>query len=224
MKRGILLRYAANLSLVLALVAIWGTDGPARGSSTPPARGLGTAAPNPVQPIVKEMKDAQSRLKGGDTGPGTRGVQEHVVRDLDKLIEAAARQSDSSRGSRQPQSEAKSPQESQNGSPEEGKAQQKSGSLGPPSNTAGSEPGRTNGKRQPRAITAIAVPGHSSLAREVWGHLPPAVRENVRVDFSETVLPAYDELVRRYFEALLEEQSQPGPASSPGNRAAGPTR
>jgi hypothetical protein len=148
MKRGNLIRYAANLSLVAALAAIFGTDGPALGgSSTPPARGFGTTAPNPVQPIVKEMKDAQSRLKGGDTGPGTRGVQEHVVRDLDKLIEAAARQSDSSRGSRQPQSEAKSPQESQNGSPEEGKAQQ-NGSLGPPSNTAGSEPGRTNGKRQ----------------------------------------------------------------------------
>jgi hypothetical protein len=30
------------------------------------------------------------------------------------------------------------------------------------------------------------------------------MRENVRVDFSETVLPAYDELVRQYFEALLE--------------------
>jgi hypothetical protein len=175
-------------------------------SSTPPTRGLGATAPNPVEPIVKRMKAAQTRLKDGDTGPDTRGIQEQVVQDLEKLIDAASRQSNSSRSSQKSPSGVKSPKESENGSPQQSQAAPRSGADGASATTGGAAPGKRGGTRTPRAGQAkVAISGRGSLVREVWGHLPPAVRERVRVDFSETVLPAYDELVRRYFEALLEE-------------------
>jgi hypothetical protein len=191
----------------------------ARASSTPPARGLGATAPNPVEPIVKRMKAAQTRLKEGDTGPDTRGIQEQVVHDLDKLIDAASRQSESSRSSRKSPSGGKSPQESENGSPQPSQAAPRSGAEDASATSGGAAPGKHGGTRASRPVqTKVTVTGRGSLLREVWGHLPPAMRERVRVDFSETVLPAYDELVRRYFEALLEEPPQrKGGASGPTN-------
>ena len=191
----------------------------ARASSTPPTRGLGATAPNPVEPIVKRMKAAQTRLKEGDTGPDTRGIQEQVVHDLEKLIDAASRQSESSRSSHKSPSGGKSPQESENGSPQPSQAAPRSGADGASATTGGAAPGKHGGTRTPRAVqTKVTITGHGTLLREVWGHLPPAMRERVRVDFSETVLPAYDELVRRYFEALLEEPPQrKGGASGPTN-------
>jgi hypothetical protein len=188
----------------------------ARASSTPQTRGLGATAPNPVEPIVKRMKAAQTRLKDGDTGPDTRGIQEQVVQDLEKLIDAASRQSDSSRSSQKSPS-GKSPKESENGSPQQSQAAPRSGADGASATTGGAAPGRHGGARTPRVGQArVAITGHGSLVREVWGHLPPAVRERVPVNFSETVLPAYDELVRRYFEALLEESPR-GKGGAPGS-------
>jgi hypothetical protein len=209
---------AATLALG-ALLAAAGSDRAAAWSSTPPKRGMGATAPNVVEPIVKRMKAAQSRLNEGDTGSQTRGIQEEVVRDLDKLIEAASQQSESSRASRQSPSGGKSQRETENGSPQQEQGAKRGGSEG--AGTArGSAPGSRGGTRTPRAVqTKGAIGRPSTLVREVWGHLPPAVRERVRVDFSETVLPAYDELVRKYFEALLEEPpphagSAPAPSSA----------
>jgi len=188
-------------------------------SSTPPTRGLGATPSNPVEPIVKRMKAAQTRLKDGDTGPDTRGIQEQVVQDLEKLIDAASRQSDSSRSSNKSPSGGKSPKESENGSPQPSQAAQRSGADGASATTGGAAPGKRGGTTNPRPVQAkVSITGRGSLVREVWGHLPPAVRERVPVNFSETVLPAYDELVRRYFEALLEESPQrKGGAAGPTN-------
>jgi hypothetical protein len=208
MMRGKILAIALILCLS-DLFALRTDRATARASSTPPTRGLGATAPNPVEPIVKRMKAAQTRLKEGDTGPDTRGIQEQVVQDLEKLIDAASRQSESSRSSHKSPSSGKSPQESENGSPQSSQGAPRNGAEGASATTGGAAPGAHGGTRTPRAAQAkVTITGHGTLLREVWGHLPPAMRARVPVGFSETVLPAYDELVRRYFEALLEEPPQ----------------
>jgi len=201
-------------------VAMVGADqvlaGPEKGPEDAlAARGFGASAANPVAPIVKQMKAVETRLKGGDTGADTRGIQAQVVRDLDKLIDAASRQqSQPSRGMQKSPGGGKSPREPEDGSPQQqgaprqGQGAQQDKGEGPTATAGGSPPNRRGGLRTPRAVAAKSSrTGDRTLVREVWGHLPPAVRERVRVDFSETVLPAYDDLVRRYFEALLEEPS-----------------
>jgi hypothetical protein len=205
--------------------------GPEKGPEVAPAaRGFGASAANPVAPIVKEMKAAETRLKGGDTGPDTRGIQAQVVRDLDKLINAASRQqSQPNRSMQKMPGGGKSPREAedgspqQQGSPKQGQGSQQDKGEGPTATAGGAPPGTRGGLRTPRAVAAKSSrTGDRTLAREVWGHLPPAVRERVRVDFSETVLPAYDDLVRRYFEALLEEPS-PRNARTPAASSAPPS-
>jgi hypothetical protein len=190
------------------------------------ARGFGASAANPITPIVKQMKVVETRLKGGDTGADTRGIQAQVVRDLDKLIDAASRQqSQPSHGMQKSPGGGNSPREPEDGSPQQqgapkqGQGTQQDKGEGPTATAGGSPPSSRSGLRTPRAVaTKSSRTGDRTLVREVWGHLPPAVRERVRVDFSETVLPAYDDLVRRYFEALLEEPSPRNartPATSP---------
>ena len=213
-----------------AAIAIVGAGrvmaGPEKGpEDAAAARGFGASAANPVTPIVKQMKAAETRLKGGDTGPDTRGIQAQVVRDLDKLIDAASRQqSQPSHGMQKTPGGGKSPREGEDGSPQQqgsprqGQGSQQDKGDGPTATAGGSPPNRRGGLRNPRAAAKSSRTGDRTLVREVWGHLPPAVRERVRVDFSETVLPAYDDLVRRYFEALLEEPSPRNtrtPATSP---------
>jgi hypothetical protein len=208
-----------RFSLVVSLSAcFWlalavGDRARAGDDDVPAARGFGTAAPNPVAPIVDRMKSAATRLKQGDTGADTRTIQEQVVKDLDKLIEAASQQSQSGQGGNK--SNSGSQQQSQQQQQSEAKASQQSqgakqgagahGSAAP----GGAAPGTRGGSRNPKTTPKTAALNNQHLLlHEVWGHLPPALREHVRADFSETVLPAYDDLVRRYFEALLEESPQ----------------
>ncbi len=50
-----------------------------------------------------------------------------------------------------------------------------------------------------------------ALINEVWGHLPPSVREKLLNVPSEKLLPQYDTLIRRYYESLAE--------TTPGNQS-----
>jgi hypothetical protein len=224
-------RHRGSVAILMAWswLAIAGFDRAAWSADPPPARGFGASAPNPVEPIVKRMKAAQTRLKEGDTGPDTRGIQQQVVDDLEKLINAASRQSganNSRKSSSQGQSSQQDDKGSQSPQSQQQQQQQPGGSEAAPGTNGGAPPGASrNGRTRPVAVAKkVGNPGERTLAREVWGHLPPAVRERVRVDFSETVLPAYDELVRRYFEALLEDAPQRRGSAAPVPGSAAPDK
>ena len=53
---------------------------------------------------------------------------------------------------------------------------------------------------------AAALARRRALIDEVWGHLPPAMRERLLNVGSETLLPRYEEMIRRYYEALAEPE------------------
>jgi hypothetical protein len=179
------------------------------------------ADPRPIKPIMDGMHGAEARLKAGDTGADTRTIQEKVVNDLQKLIDAA--KSKSQDGS--PQQNSGSRQESGSQNPPQGKpaaSETPSGSGGAGSAGAGSspsgQPGRKPGAGKPSATEMEKKPTDGPrhhMLRDVWGHLPPALRERVPSDFHETILPAYDDLVRRYFEALLSGPTSTAPDQLP---------
>ena len=210
MNRRAQLSFVAGLGTCLWFALAASDRARAAADDGPAARGFGARAPNPVAPIVDRMKSAATRLKQGDTGAETRTIQEQVVKDIDKLIEAASQQSDSSPGGNKSNSERQQQQQSE----AKAAAQQSQGAkqqAGARASAApgGAVPGTRGGARNPKTTSKTAALNNQRLLlHEVWGHLPPAMREHVRADFSETVLPAYDDLVRRYFEALLDESPQ----------------
>jgi hypothetical protein len=192
-----------GLFVLVAVTALLPTAGGRCGAAVPAQGTMGPTGNEVVGPIIERMQNAQSRLKRGDTSSQTRKVQGQVVDDLQKLIDAARRNASrnqqqnpgSGRSSAQPQDQSQRGQASQAGS-------QPAAGL-PTGSKANSKPPATNGK--PPALTV------RPLWQAVWGHLPPTVRERVRnADFGETILPAYDDLVRRYFEALLDEPPAEG--------------
>ena len=186
----------------------------------PAARQEKDANLGPVKAIVDGMQNAGVRLKQGDTGSGTRTIQEQVVNDLQKLIDEAKSKS---RRSQQQKSESNQNKGSQNRS----ESQQKSGSdAASGTQPASGQPGRKSGMGKP-SISDKKPPGlpQRPLFREVWGHLPPALRERVPSDFHEAILPAYDDLVRRYFESLLDSSAERGsdPSVPPRGASSGST-
>lgn len=164
-----------------------------------------SAEPGPVKLIVEGMKDSQSRLKRGESGTETRAVQERVVNGLQKLIDHAKQnKNDGGQNNSSPRQDR-----SQQGPSQPSQSGQNQSSSGPANPSSGTKGGGKPGGAKPRTSEKdLAAKSRPPLLREVWGHLPPALRERMRdADFGETILPAYDDLVRRYFEALLEESS-----------------
>jgi hypothetical protein len=174
-------------------------------SASTPAKQVKDSDPGPIKPIIDGMQGAGARLKRGDTGPGTRTIQEQVVNDLQKLIDAAKPKSQENK--QQPNSGSRQETGSQN-RPQP----QENPSADATSEPAGNgQPGRKSGSAKP-SPSEKKSPGSPQrpLLREVWGHLPPALRERVASDFHEAILPAYDDLIRRYFEALLDGSTPTG--------------
>jgi hypothetical protein len=53
----------------------------------------------------------------------------------------------------------------------------------------------------------------AQMIKDVWGHLPPHVRERIDKSFSEKYLPKYEELVKKYYESLAQKNRK-SPAAS----------
>jgi hypothetical protein len=170
-----------------------------------------------VKSIIDGMQGAGARLKLGDTGAGTREIQEKVVNDIQKLIDAA--KAKSSNGNSQQNSGSRQQSGSQSQS-ESSQSQQSQGQDSGAKPAGTGQPGRKSGVGKPLPSDKRGTARQQRpLFREVWGHLPPALRERAPSDFHEVILPAYDDLVRRYFEAILDGTSsapnRPGQSSTP---------
>jgi len=63
-------------------------------------------------------------------------------------------------------------------------------------------------RRDPARQKAEEADKRRSDANDVWGHLPPTVREALQKSFNERYLPKYEELVRRYYESLAEKRRE----------------
>ena len=74
-----------------------------------------------------------------------------------------------------------------------------------PSGTAGGNPG---GKLPP---AKSSLPFDEDLAKDVWGHLPPKLRQQMTEYYKEDVMPKYAELLRLYYSSLSDKTTMPAP-------------
>ena len=172
---------------------------------------------NPLEEAVTGMRSAQERIAEKDTGQETREIQEQVVANLQKLIDMMKdRQSQPpSASSGSPQSpEDQQPRQPQKGNPN---PQQRVGQQNQQTNPEGQEKTQqqltkkenedatesTDEQREGRKGNANLAP-RPEMLNEVWGHLPPSVRLLLLNNSSDKYLPKYEDLARRYFEALAE--------------------
>jgi len=159
------------------------------------------AAADPLEDAIGQMRTVQRRIEAGDTGRQTRELQQQIVDNLEKLIERANRQQ--SRPNESPQPQQQPPdghkpdkqQQSNDTRSSGGKDQQKQNE---------DAKGSTDRVGKGRDHQAELLRRRQTV-KEVWGHLPPALQQKLLNIFSEKYLPKYEELVRRYYEALAEQ-------------------
>ncbi|MDA1213759.1 MAG: hypothetical protein O2955_14685 [Planctomycetota bacterium] len=162
-----------------------------------------------AQRIIEAMQAAQRQLSQGDAGSPTQNQQQNAEQAIDELLEQLE------------QFSSQSPPSDENSTQSHDEKQKRQGTKLQQENAEqGDETGATpNGKRrqdnQPQDSTDSTFSGDTGeenltvpkkLAKDVWGHLPDSVREQMLNLFSEKYLPRYEDLIRRYYEALADEE------------------
>ena len=166
--------------------------------------------PDELDRAVRNMRDISSRLGQRDVSEETTKLQTSVLSDIDALIERLKNQpppqqspnqspsnDSSNQQPQQQQNRQQQQQQDQTGTQQQGTQPQAGQS---PGKSAESETEQQREKHE--AESALNI--RRALINEVWGHLPPSVREKLLNVPSEKLLPQYDNLIRRYYESLAE--------------------
>lgn len=160
----------------------WGTD-------------VGEESEDPLMMIGRQMRIAQRLIGGRDASATTQRIQRQIVEDIERLIEqlnqqAAQQQSASS------QLQASRPDESPD-------PDSMAGSGEHPGTSAPAQESDTQ-VRKPVASDARLASMMETL-QQVWGHLPPRIREQMQSGMAEEFLPQYERLIEHYYQRLAEQ-------------------
>lgn len=147
----------------------------------------------PAGELIKQMRDIEQKLEKPDTGEGTREEQKKVVKRIDQLIEEVRRSGGSSmmrtvvRRVRRP---GQQPGQQQPGGTE--------GALA---------------RGAPLQKPARPTTKHANVGgKDIWGHLPDELRQEIENQSNELPLSAKQELIDRYYLSvgkgkLIREES-----------------
>lgn len=156
----------------------------------------------PIEPIIKEMERAGKLIEKQDGGKEVQQVQKQVVEDLEKLIRLVEQ---APKTSMRLQNQNNQQQQEQQQKRQDREGMQKQNNE----NQLSQGPARQSTDRQNEGQ---ATPGNlndkSNYAKDAWGHLPPAMRQQLLNIYTEKFLPQYEDQVRRYYEALAEKKKR----------------
>jgi hypothetical protein len=209
---GSILLVAAMIASVHACDA---DDPPPSATEAAPLDSL--AVTDRVARVVDHARSAQERLQAGQVDDETTALQRQIVADLDELL------ADIDQHGRQPSTGTQPARDT--GFPSSAIAPETSGAA--QQGTPGADPGEGSApdpgapslesaeRSAPAESPEVARERRLGLATAAWGHLPPKERERMRSAFSETYLPQYDDLLRRYYQALASRRRAHTPSESP---------
>lgn len=156
--------------------------------------------------ILQNTAGARDKLAGQEIGSETQKLQQDVVADLETLIELLKKSppppsnnSSSNSNSSQDQSEQR-----QNSSSESESKTRKSKSQGTGSGRNRDRPQDSEERNGESRESKQRADRKQRLENDIWGHLPPALREELLNTYGERMLPQYEEFVRKFYEALSE--------------------
>jgi hypothetical protein len=155
---------------------------------------IGQEQSNPLVAISQRMRIAKELIGQQVTSEQTQRLQSRIVEDLDKLIEQLQKQCQSSQGntsSGAPKPGGKAGKPTRGGS---GEVQ------GTP--TAAKESAERVGKKPAGQAELERV---QAMLKQIWGHLPPQLQQQIQSTTIEEFLPKYEGLIEDYFRRLAEE-------------------
>lgn len=177
--------------------------------------------------VATGMRSASKKLDGKETGDETTKIQEQVIRDLDDLIKQLQNPPPSGGGGGGGGSSGGG--SSKSGKNGDGGQQQRAGGRGASGRGTNRQPQGGTPKQQAegggieqggkdrkdaedsdertdseRKVVAEAA-RKKKLEIDVWGHLPPHLRDQLLNTYGERMLPKYEQLVKQFYEALSEQ-------------------
>jgi hypothetical protein len=143
---------------------------------------------DPLAQIGMQMRKVEALIQQRDTSRATLEMQKRIASDLDSLIQQLQQQNQSS---------------SSNKSSSSGQQSEKSGT----GNTKASQkPANESTKRVEKATVQSDNSAElQKLIKEIWGHLPARMREQMQNVSEEQFLPQYERLLEEYYRRLAEE-------------------
>lgn len=161
--------------------------------------------------IVTRMREARELLADKNAGKPTREAQQDAIDELNRFIKAAQQQKQQQQRQQQQsqQQQGQQPQKNQQQQDGQPQGQQNQQSQGNRRSQTGSQQEATETVEKGTTVAAELLRQRQSMVREVWGHLPPRLRNRVLNLNDEKFLPKYEDLIRRYFRAVAEESSRP---------------
>jgi hypothetical protein len=166
--------------------------------------------------VGKNMREAETRLGSKDAGTATQELERDIVKDLEELIQQTQRQQQQQQSQQQQQQQQQ--QSEQNGSmtPQQRLQQrlrqaranrerrrkmarrQNNGEPQQPEQQAGANP--QGGNAPAGEMSKIA-----DLYKDIWGHLPEMLRQEMNQYAREQFMPKYNELLKQYYATIAEK-------------------
>jgi hypothetical protein len=165
-----------------------------------------------LERAIDGMRRASQRIETDDTSAETVELQRRVLADLEKLLESLKRRQQG-RSNNPQQNPQQGPQQNdrqqlpplQPDQQNSGKRQeQQSQSQDSQRQRTEAEKARESQARENPAAPTDEEARRQRMIKDVWGHLPPHLREAIGRTFNEKYLPKYDELIKQYYETLAE--------------------
>lgn len=194
-----------------------------------PAKPAQAEKENKLDRAARGMRSAGEKLDGEQTGADTRKIQEQVIKDLDDLINqlqnpppppqggggggsgggASSSAGKSGQASMQKMGAGQSSRGQKQGQAQGASAEAKGGreekAGGQDKKIAEGSSERTESERKAEEEAARK----KKLEMDVWGHLPPHLRDQLLNTYGERMLPKYQQLVKQFYEVLSEQGSSP---------------
>lgn len=193
------------------------------GSSSKPAE---KEKENKLDKAAKGMRSAGDKLTDNKTGDDTRKVQQQVIKDLDDLIKqmenppqgqggggggggGGASGSMTTKAGAAGKSGQMPLKKSGAGSAntQQAKAQEQNlqGQKAGQNEKKGTDSSAERTEAEKKAAEDAAR--KKKLEMDVWGHLPPHLREQLLNTYGERMLPKYQQLVKQFYEALSDQNA-----------------
>ncbi len=159
---------------------------------------------------VNAMRDVGERIEAGNAGDETRKMQQNVIADITQLIELLQNQPPPPAPDQNnpPQNNPQQNQQQQNQQRQNQQQQQtqKQQQQQPQPERKPGDEGNPRERQDKARKARQQAAERARLFKDIWGHLPEAVRNELLNNFSEEYLPKYAPEVRRYFEELAKRR------------------
>jgi len=188
--------------------------------------------------IAKNTKEAGDKLGDQDTGDDTRKTQEQILKDLDALLKKAQEPPPMGgeggggmpppmggmpppmggqpkggmgqpKGGMQPKGGWRDRAQGQPKQQPMGADQQPAKDMNPkePMGAQGGQPMNPMGGGGAKALPAM--PLDDAITKQVWGHLPERLRQQMSQYYKEQFMPKYADMLRQYYTSLAEREKAP---------------